>query len=426
MGRVLAAGDDEASVIFVQNGDWRAANLIAAGAQNGLNGLQTVTIPISSFHKIGNAGITLDPTQPVSDLRARFWKGSAFTVDITSIKVVGAGGSNPTSTPTPMNTPTPTPTPGASNYVFNKGINFNGNAVTIEGNAWQSMTTAQSNGLSIPSFTPATTSLTPNPAVNTDTNAMLNSAIWKSGSPLAINQTLSNGTYQVYLWIMENYQSNIRKMDVKLEGSVAATGIGQLAKNSWVKYGPYTVTVSDGTLNMELVNVLDNPHIQGMAIFKQDGSQPPAPTSTPTPTNTPTPTPTPSQSGWTEILGTTWNLAGNNGSAEKDKGIAANTLNGKTSVQVTFNLNGKSFGGGDDEASIIFIQNGDWRVANLIAAGAQNGLNGSQTITIPISSFHKVGNGGIVLDPNQAVSNLHARFWHSSTYSVDITSVKVQ
>ena len=58
-------------------------------------------------------------------------------------------------------------------------------------------------------------------------------------------------------------------MDVKLEGTTAATGIGQLPKNSWVKYGPYTVTVSDGTLNLELVNVLDNPHIQGMAIFKQ-------------------------------------------------------------------------------------------------------------------------------------------------------------
>jgi len=423
-GASFGGGDDEASVIFVQNGDWRAANLTLFGAQNGLNGSQTVTIPITSFHKVGNAGITLDPTQPVSDLRARFWKGSAFTVDISSIKVVGTGGSNPT--PTPTNTPTPTPTPVPGDYVFFKGINFNGNAVTIEGNAWQSMTTAQSNGLSVPSFNPASTSLTPNPAVNTDTNAMLNSAIWKSGSPLAINQTLSNGTYQVYLWVMENYQSNVRKMDVKLEGTQVATNIGQLPKNDWVKYGPYTVSVSDGTLNMELVNVQDNPHIQGMAIYQQQGTPPPDPTATPTPTNTPTPTPTPNQSGWTEILGTTWNLAGNNGSAEKDKGLDANTLNGKTSVQVTFNLNGKSFGGGDDEASVIFIQNGDWRAANLIVAGGQNGLNGSQTITIPISNFHKVGNGSIVLDPNQAVSNLHARFWHSSSFSVDITSIKVQ
>ncbi len=137
------------------------------------------------------------------------------------------------------------------------------------------------------------------------------------------------------------------------------------------------------------------------------------------------PTPTPVSNGETELLGTTWTLTGNNGSDEKFKGIPADSLVGKQFVKVTFDLHGSSFGGGDDEASIVFVQNGDWRAANLIVSGAQNGLNGLQTITIPISSFHKVGNGSIVLDPNQAVSNLHARFWHSSTFSVDITSVKV-
>jgi hypothetical protein len=65
-------------------------------------------------------------------------------------------------------------------------------------------------------------------------------------------------------------------------------------------------------------------------------------------------------------------------------------------------------------------------VANVTLFGAQNGLNGTQTVTIPIVSFHKVGNAGIILDPTQPVSNLHARFWNSGTYTVDITSVKVQ
>ncbi len=72
---------------------------------------------------------------------------------------------------------------------------------------------------------------------------------------------------------------------------------------------------------------------------------------------------------------------------------------------MTFNLKGTSFGGGDDEASIIFIQNGDWRAANITLFGAQNGFNGSQTVTIPVSSFHKVGNAGITLDPNGVSAN---------------------
>ncbi|HZE86742.1 MAG TPA: PA14 domain-containing protein [Methylomirabilota bacterium] len=127
----------------------------------------------------------------------------------------------------------------------------------------------------------------------------------------------------------------------------------------------------------------------------------------------------------TEILGTTWTLTGNNGSAEADKGIASSALSGMNSVQITFNLHGTSFGSGDDEASVVFIQNNDWRAANVIVNGGQNGLNGSQTVTIPISSFHKVGDASVVLDPNQAVSNLHARFWNSGLFSVDITSVKL-
>jgi hypothetical protein len=112
----------------------------------------------------------------------------------------------------------------------------------------------------------------------------------------------------------------------------------------------------------------------------------------------------------TEILGTTWTLIGNNGAAEKDKGIPADSLSGKTSVKVTFDLHGKTFGSGHDEASLVFVQNGDWRVANLITKGGQNGLNGLQTITIPISGFHKVGNTAVTLDPTQPVSNLQPGF----------------
>jgi hypothetical protein len=128
----------------------------------------------------------------------------------------------------------------------------------------------------------------------------------------------------------------------------------------------------------------------------------------------------------TELLSSSWALVGNNGATEQDEPIASDTVQGMQSVQVTFNLHGTSFGNGDDEASIVFVQDGDWRAANVIINGGQNGLDGSQSLTIPLSAFHKVGDSSTVLDPTQPVSNLHARFWNTSSFTVDITSILVE
>ncbi len=73
-----ALGGDASALIFDQNG-WRYVSLSNYG-QNGLNGSQTVDIPISAFG--------LDLSQPVGTLHTRFWYGGAFTVDITSVKVL--------------------------------------------------------------------------------------------------------------------------------------------------------------------------------------------------------------------------------------------------------------------------------------------------------------------------------------------------
>jgi chitodextrinase len=155
---------------------------------------------------------------------------------------------------------------GVSSFVM--GINLNGNAVTIGSNAWLSYANALSNGLSV-SPTPllASTSLTPSPAADTDTNAMLNSAIYAQGN-WTLSQTLTNGTYEVYFWVMENYQSNYRNFNIQLEGANVATGIGNMAKSSWAKYGPYRTVVSDGQLTMGVVKITGDPHLMGVAIFR--------------------------------------------------------------------------------------------------------------------------------------------------------------
>ncbi len=139
--------------------------------------------------------------------------------------------------------------------------------------------------------------------------------------------------------------------------------------------------------------------------------------STPTPVPTPTPvhtaTPTPGNSQDIELLSAPWHLEGNNGSAELYQGISATSLQGKAALRITYNLHGLQALGGDASA-IIFDQNG-WKYISLSNYG-QNGLNGVQTVVIPLSHFTG-------LDTNAGITSLHTRFWYSGPFTVDITSI---
>jgi chitodextrinase len=164
--------------------------------------------------------------------------------------------------------------PGDGSVVFKKGINFHGNAVTIEGNAWLAESAA---GITISPILRHSGNARFNPVTDSQTNAMLNSDIY-SGNTFSMKQALTNGTYLVYLWTVENFRANYRSFHVKLEGiQVTSSPIGLLPLNQWHKYGPYTVTVKDGVLNMELVRVTGDPMLTGMAIYSIDTTTPPPP-----------------------------------------------------------------------------------------------------------------------------------------------------
>ena len=122
----------------------------------------------------------------------------------------------------------------------------------------------------------------------------------------------------------------------------------------------------------------------------------------------PVPAPT-SECG--ELLPTPWHLEGIN-AQEKYQSIASTALQGKANLKITYNLHGlKALGG--DASAIIFDQSG-WRYISLSNYG-QNGLNGAQTVTIPLSAFG--------LNLSQSVGTLHTRFWYSSNFVVDISSI---
>jgi hypothetical protein len=153
---------------------------------------------------------------------------------------------------------------------FVKGINFNDEAITVDGHKWLSYSEALADGLSTPEAMQTETEIKKlHPAVNRKMRRMLNTVICKP-QKLEIIQTLPNGIYDIYLWIMENYAPNHHCMDVSIGSEVVARGIAQLEVGHWVKYGPYRTTIHEGTLNVAIctTNLERDAHMMGMAIFK--------------------------------------------------------------------------------------------------------------------------------------------------------------
>jgi murein DD-endopeptidase MepM/ murein hydrolase activator NlpD/lipopolysaccharide export system protein LptA len=138
------------------------------------------------------------------------------------------------------------------------------------------------------------------------------------------------------------------------------------------------------------------------------------PTFTVTPTATRTVTITPTLDiSQIELLPQPWHLSANNGADELYQSIGANVLQGKDTLRVTYDLHGLTALPGDASA-IIFDQSG-WRYISLSDYG-QNGLDGIQTVDIPLSDFPG-------LDLNTSVGLLHTRFWYSTIFDVDIISI---
>jgi lysophospholipase L1-like esterase len=163
---------------------------------------------------------------------------------------------------------------------FLRGVNVGGPAVVIEGDSWLSHDAALASGLSVgPTLTfnnggPYYFALTPVPDAGTE--VMLRSAIFSFasiGQGFNLSQTISNGSYHVFVWLMENYSDYYRKINVRLEGATVATNAGFLPRGAWQKLGPFPVEISDGALNLEIIRADGGePTLFGFAIY---GAAPP-------------------------------------------------------------------------------------------------------------------------------------------------------
>jgi hypothetical protein len=159
--------------------------------------------------------------------------------------------------------------PGMRNTTgqFVLGVNFDGPAVTVEGSGWRSYDDALAQGLSVrPGANRARNGINPRPAVSGGEYEMLHGELWQSGD-MGLDQSLSGGTYDVYFWVAEDYRDHYHGFDVQLEGApVATVRTGRV--DEWARYGPYRVTVGDGTLDVDLRRLYGDTLIQGLAVYR--------------------------------------------------------------------------------------------------------------------------------------------------------------
>ncbi|MFQ4138714.1 hypothetical protein PGN35_020610 [Nodosilinea sp. PGN35] len=159
------------------------------------------------------------------------------------------------------------PAPPTGEFVA--GINLGGEAVTVGGDRWQSYSEALAAGLATPGATTAATYYVPTPYPSRGTRTMLNSVIFKTQT-LAIEQPLPNGSYDLYLWIMENYQTHWHTLELRVAEQPVAQGLGYLPFRGWARYGPYPIAVTDGVLHLSLTTSDPNidAHLMGLSLHK--------------------------------------------------------------------------------------------------------------------------------------------------------------
>lgn len=160
---------------------------------------------------------------------------------------------------------------------FQSGVNLNGGSVLVDGNLLQSEADAVEDGFVTSNARPVTTSGDPTlyPVPDAPTTILLGNQLLLSGSvpdaPLGLSHPVPGGYYDVFLFVVEGQTSHSRDMVVSLEGETVATGIGDLAKGEWLKYGPYRTHVVDGKLDMSLEkDTKGAPKIAGFTIYQAD------------------------------------------------------------------------------------------------------------------------------------------------------------
>ena len=167
-----------------------------------------------------------------------------------------------THTPLPPNTPIP-PTATPTN-AFYRAINFNGGALTIDGNAWEA---GNAPNVSARPFTFCNQAVTLIPSTDAHRATMIRCSVWGHGTPGA-QVTLSyvpNGNYALYLYVWEDNYAQI--FDIRLNGQTVQSAYNSGNAGQWQRLGPYNLTVTNGQIALYTAGGAAN--ISGMEVYRR-------------------------------------------------------------------------------------------------------------------------------------------------------------
>lgn len=202
---------------------------------------------------------------------------------------------NLTTSPTPSATKTATPTATATGFItsgFFRGININGSGVTIGSDYWDGegdVVTFSVNGTEAEN-----PYMTINPATSAERETMLKSYRQHWAFNIALSG-LDYADYQVALYFVQDWNyTGQQPVTIYVEGVAVETFTPPKTAGAWVKKGAYTVTVTDGTLNITTNGDVANLAGFELSAVSANASPTPSNTFTPSATSTLTYTWTPS------------------------------------------------------------------------------------------------------------------------------------
>ena len=175
-------------------------------------------------------------------------------------------------------------------WEFMSGVNFNGEAVLVDGGAWLSQEKAAGEGLKVEMVGkegPPQSVKSNQPPLgyvpgDGGVRSMLMSKVAASNAKMEIKWPQENGRYQVFVWMLEDAGNAVRSLRLNVENEKVPESLGkEMTLGSWDRFGPYLADVKDGSLELLLSadSKFENkePHVSGIAIYRLAGTgAPPA------------------------------------------------------------------------------------------------------------------------------------------------------
>jgi lysophospholipase L1-like esterase len=148
---------------------------------------------------------------------------------------------------------------------FYRALNINGGAITLDGRSWEAGNTAPNFSTSGIAF--ANQNVVLNPATDATRAGMIRSCRFGTDIDAQL-RSVPAGTYLVYLYVWED--NDPETFDITVEGQLVQANHSSGAAGHWDRLGPYTRSVNDGTLDINVSGGYAN--LSGIEVWRQNAA----------------------------------------------------------------------------------------------------------------------------------------------------------